>query len=169
MSGNHRIRSGKGSKKARATAARLSAVQAVYQSIVREQGTKELVKEYVSFRLGKPIEGEEPVIPDSSLFSSILNNIEDHRVELENMIRNALSDGREKNDLIEEAVSINKPEPLLFAILLCGAGELFAHQDIDAPIIISDYLDITHAFYDQGENKLVNAVLDRLQKALRDN
>lgn len=172
VSGKHQIRSGKGSKKARATAARLSAVQAVYQSIVREQSTKELVKEYMAYRFGEPIDGEKPVLPDSALFSSILNNIEDRRTELENMVIHALSDNKDKHDTADQsdegAAGANRPEPLLFSILLCGAGELFSHPEIDAPIIISDYLNITHAFYDQGENKLVNAVLDRLQKALRD-
>jgi N utilization substance protein B len=43
-----------------------------------------------------------------------------------------------------------------------------AHHDIDVPVIISDYLDITHAFYEGSESKLVNGVLDQISKAVRD-
>jgi len=60
------------------------------------------------------------------------------------------------------------PEKLLQSILLCGIYEIMAHSDVDAPIIINDYVDVAHAFYDGGESKLVNAVLDRATKNLRD-
>ena len=54
------------------------------------------------------------------------------------------------------------------SIMLCGAYELMVHSDIDAPIVISDYLHVTHAFYDQGEHALVNAVLDSIRQTLQE-
>jgi N utilization substance protein B len=58
-------------------------------------------------------------------------------------------------------------EPLLTAILVCGTYELLAHPEIDAPIIISDYLHVTHGFFEGSESKLVNGILDALAKEVR--
>jgi N utilization substance protein B len=60
-------------------------------------------------------------------------------------------------------------EPLLMAILLCGAFELLDNQEVDAPVILSDYLNVTHAFYEQGESRLVNAILDSIKAVIRHN
>ena len=58
-------------------------------------------------------------------------------------------------------------EPLLQSIFLCGAFEAMAHQAIDFPIIINDYLDITHAFYEGHEAKLTNALLASIGQTVR--
>ncbi len=58
-------------------------------------------------------------------------------------------------------------EPLLKAILLCGICEILAHQDIDAPLIIDDYLNVTHAFYEQPQVSFVNGVLGKVAPLLR--
>ena len=63
---------------------------------------------------------------------------------------------------------LNKHEPLLNAVFLCGAFELMVLQAIDFPVIISDYLHVTHAFFDKGEAKLVNALLDSIRQTVRD-
>lgn len=59
-------------------------------------------------------------------------------------------------------------EPLLKSILLCGVCELLEHQDTDAPIIINDYLNVTHAFYEQQQVNFVNGVLGKVSSVLRD-
>jgi N utilization substance protein B len=58
-------------------------------------------------------------------------------------------------------------EPLLTSILACGTYELLAHHETDAPIIISDYLHITHGFFAGPESKMVNGVLDAIAKEIR--
>ena len=69
--------------------------------------------------------------------------------------------------LVQES-SQKEHEALIYSILICGAAELLAHLDIDAPVIINEYLDVTHAFYDTGESKLVNGVLDAIAGKVRD-
>lgn len=149
----------KSSKKARLTAARLAAVQAVYQARQLDKKPVDLIDEYISYRLGEPVEGEEMVLPDGVLFSAILENVSKQEAVLLEAITAALTHSAPKR---------NHPESLLEAILLCGGAELLFNIDTDSPIIISDYLDVTHAFYDQNEAKLVNAILDRLSRVLRD-
>ena len=147
----------KGSKIARSSAARLAAVQAVYQTIANNQSASSVISEYRLHRLGAPVDGEEMITPDGILFETVVKGVYERMNALEDMIVAAL----QKNNK-------SKPsEPLLMAILLCGAFELLDNRDVDAPVILSDYLNVTHAFYDQGESRLVNAILDAIKTAIR--
>lgn len=144
----------KGSLKARKTGARLFAVQAVYQAIQNKEAPSKLYDEYINHRIGMDLEDGKMVDPDQPLFRSILSGVTDRWGDLQQIIKPRLK------------VS-NEVEPLLTAILVCGAYELLAHNEIDSPIIISDYLHITSGFFEGSETKLVNAVLDALSKELR--
>ena len=146
-----------GSPKARASAARLAAVQAVYQIMTNDQSARAVIDEFRLHRFGQTVDGQDMVVPDGMMFTTIVNGVYDRLNEMESHIANA--SGRPVTD---------KPkEPLLHAIMLCGAYEMADSPDVDGPVIISDYLDVTHAFYEQGEARLVNGVLDKLFKALR--
>jgi N utilization substance protein B len=148
----------KGSIKARKTAARLFAVQAVYQAIQNKVAPSSLHDEFISYRIGMDLEGgtdhDQMVAPDQPLFRNIIAGVTERWGDLQQIITPRLKESHEL-------------EPLLTAILVCGAYELMAHHDIDAPIIISDYLNITSSFFEFSEPKLVNAVLDALSKELR--
>lgn len=147
------------SQNSRNSAARLAAVQALYQIKTNAEPVALVIEEYRQHRLGKVLDDVETVPPDSLLFERILKGVVQHSDTIHEMLTAALNkDGQQK------AVPV---EPLLNSILSCGAYELMSHQDIDAPILIDDYLNITHAFYDQGEHKLVNAVLDRVKGMTR--
>ncbi|MCC7305253.1 MAG: transcription antitermination protein NusB, partial [Alphaproteobacteria bacterium] len=89
--------------------------------------------------------------PDGALLTAILTGVEGKRGDLENIIK--ANNSREGRVL----------EPLLQAIVLCGAYELIAGL-ADAPIVINDYLNITHSFYEVGEVSLVNGILDSIAK-----
>lgn len=146
-----------GSKIARASAARLAAVQAVYQILANDQSAQSVISEYRLHRLGQAVDGVEMVTPDGILFQSIVEGVYDRMNMLEEMIVAAL----QKNGK-------SKPsEPLLMAVLFCGTYELLMNTEIDAPVILSDYLNVTHAFYETGESRLVNALLDAIKKAVR--
>lgn len=134
-------------------------MQALYQIKGNDEPVAMVIEEYRQHRLGKPLDDIEIVRPDSLLFERIVKGVSEHADTVQDMLSAALNkDGQQKSV---------PAEPLLNAILSCGALELMVHQDIDAPIIIDDYLNITHAFYDQGEYKLVNAVLDRIKAMTR--
>ncbi len=143
----------KGSKKARQSAARLAATQAVYQMVANQQKASSVIEEYRIHRSGMEIDGEEMIPPDSAIFRSIVKGVERRKSELLPMVQERLN-GREV-------------EPLLFGLMLCGAYEILEHEDIDAPIIIADYMNVTNAFYNSNEPKLVNAVLDGLCNIIR--
>ena len=144
-----------GSQKARNSAARLLAVQAVYQMHKNDQAAEDVINEYLEHRTGLDIDGDEMVSPDQDHFSAVVRGVEEHIAQLGDMV--AKNRGKETGDT----------EPLLKAIFLCGAFELMVLQAIDSPVIISDYLHVAHAFYEEGEAKLVNGLLDSIRKTVR--
>tara|TARA_Y100000590_G_scaffold467194_1_gene645246 strand:+ start:42639 stop:43112 length:474 start_codon:yes stop_codon:yes gene_type:complete len=147
----------KPSAKARKTAARLLASQAVYQSSLNEQPLKDVAKEYLDHRIGMEVDGEELVAANKELFSRILTGIAENKSDIGHVVQaNLKIDGK-------------RTEPLIKAILMCAAYELFACHDTDKGIIINDYLNVAHAFFDQKEVNLMNGILDAVAKALRDN
>ena len=145
------------SPKAQALSARLLAVQALYQMKQNKQPVKVVYDEYIKHRSEQEVDGQKLVKPDGALFKKILYGVEERFVELDSVIEANL-----KKDASDRVV-----EPLLYAILICGAFELLAHSEIDSPILINDYLNVGHAFFDKNEVALVNGVLDSVQKVFR--
>ncbi len=146
-----------GSQKAKALSARLMAVQAVYQMRYTKEPLKSVYQEFITHRKEPEVDGEKLVPPDGRLFKQILYGVEERYVELDSVLSANL-----KKDASDREVEL-----LLEAILLCGAYELLVQTDIDAPIIINDYLNVGHAFYDKNEVALINGVLDSVAKAFR--
>lgn len=142
-----------GSAVARNSAARLAAVQAVYQMGLNDQKAPEVIAEFVAHRLGKTVDGEDMVLADGVLFDKIVRGLGERSDDAKHLVAHALN-GR--------AV-----EPLLHAILLCGGYELMAHGTIDVPLIISDYVNVAKSFYEDGAPQLVNGVLDSIGKTVR--
>lgn len=141
----------KPSAKAKAVSARLSAVQALYQADQNKQSMRAVLDEYLRHRSDMEIDGERMVTPDGALLKKILFGVDERRPELEAIIDSNLN--KDAQD--------RKVEPLLRSILICGCYELLI-QEVDAPIIINDYLNVAHSFYDRNEVALINGVLDSI-------
>ena len=146
----------KGSKKARASAARLAAVQSIYAIDVGELSASHVIDDVLVRRQGQMLEDEEMVTPDGILYKKIVNGVQQQR-----------------DNLLEIAepscprLKAGTLEPLLASIVLAGCYELLVHEDVDAPIIINEYINVTHAFYAGQEAKMINGVLDAIAKLLR--
>jgi len=137
--------------KAAVLSARLYAVQAYYQATQNKQTMRSVLDEYLRYRKDFEIDGVKLVRPDGALLQKILFGVEERRPELESIIEANLKKDAEDR----------KVEPLLKAILICGAYELLI-AETDAPIVINDYLNVAHGFYDRGEVALINGVLDSI-------
>lgn len=148
---------GKGSQKARNSAARLVAVQCVYDMIITGHSAAEALEAYRDHRMSAPLEGVDYVPADFELLSKIVQGVETRRTDLLEMVQGAL----------DKRQGSAQPEALLRAVFLCGAYEMLAHADLDAPLLVAEYLAVSEAFFDEAETGLVHAVLDRLNKALR--
>ena len=138
------------------TASRLAAIQALYQ-FDRGHGT---IDEVVASarEQGAVLDEFGRTAPiDTELMSSIVRNAIGNRDSLDGMIAGALSPGW----------TIDRLETLMRAILRAGVRELLECPEVPARVVISDYVDVAHAFWERGEPGMVNAVLDRLAHHLR--
>jgi transcription antitermination protein NusB len=148
---------GQGSAKARRSAARLAAVQALYQTDLAGTPVDRVISEFVQHRIGKEQDGENFVPADAQMFTEIVRGSTARKQDVDGILSGALDLGH----------SFERLEHLLRAILRAGCFELLAHQHIHPRIIISDYINIAHAFYAGREPGLVNGVLDRIGRDLR--
>ncbi len=143
---------------AKKSSARLFAAQAVYQMLVMNQNAQSVIEDYVENRIGIDEEMLDLVTPDGVLFAKIVTGVGARMDDVRALVSGHLNNNKD---------TVFTAEPILGATLLCGAYELLAHVDIDAPIIISDYVDVAKSFFDMAEPKIVNGVLDSVAKTVR--
>ncbi len=138
-------------------AARLAAVQALYQMELAGTPIVEVIAEFENFRLGREIDGEQYRDADAGWFRDIVEGV--------------LADQRIVDPKIHEALvdawPLKRVDATLRAILRAGAFELLRRKDVPARAVISEYVDIAKAFFDDDERKIVNGVLDRVAREFR--
>jgi len=135
-------------------AARLAAVQALYQMDVGRQTLEDTLSQFDTHHLGREIEGEQYLPADADFFRQILKGVVKHQRELDPAIDNALTDDW----------PVTRIDATLRAILRASAWELLRRQDIPARVVITEYVDIAKAFYEDDASGLVNGVLDRIAR-----
>ncbi|NBB50042.1 transcription antitermination factor NusB [Rhizobium sp. TH135] len=138
-------------------AARLAAVQALYQMDIAGSGVLEVVAEYEAHRLGQEVDGETYLKADASWFRSIVAGVVRDQAKIDPMIRGALQDDW----------SLSRMDSTVRAILRAGTFELIERKDVPIAVIVTEYVEIAQAFFQDDEPKLVNAVLDRIAKQVR--
>lgn len=148
---------GTGSAKARRKAARLAAVQALYQIDLSGTGVEVVVGEFVKHRFGEAVDGAQFVAADQQLFADIVRGASHRRTEVDGLLAGAL----------DPKFPLERLEMLLRAILRAGAYEVFAHNDVHPRIVISEYVDVAHAFFAGREPGMVNGVLDNVARKVR--
>ncbi len=138
-------------------AARLAAVQALYQMDVGGAGVLEVVAEYEAHRLGQELDGETYLKADPSWFRSIVSGVVREQVRIDPVVRSAL----------QEDWPLSRLDSTLRAILRAGTFEILDRKDVPVPVIVTEYVEIARAFFEDEEPKIVNAVLDRIAKQVR--
>ena len=142
----------------RRSAARLAAVQALYQLELNPGlGAEAVIREFVRDRLGREIDGDLYGEADEALFAEIVRGVFADRERLDETLSAALSD----------EWPLARLETLLRLILEAGAFELAHRPDIPPRVTTSEYVAIAHAFFSGKEPGLANGVLDRLARTLR--
>jgi transcription antitermination protein NusB len=142
---------------ARRSAARLAAVQALYQMEVSGKGLNETRAEFESFWIGNEIEGVRYKDAETAFFSDILTGV--------------VSAQRPIDRSIDKALAADWPlariDSVMRAILRAGAFELKERADVPARVSIKEYVDIAGAFFGPEEAGMINAVLDALARQCR--
>jgi len=138
-------------------AARLAAVQALYQMEVAGAGLNEILAQFESHWLGREVEGEQYLPAEAAFFRDIVSGVIEAQRDLDPRIDAAL----------QATWPLKRIEAILRSVLRAGAYELEKRTDIPARVIVSEYVDVAHAFVDKTETGMVNAVLDRLARNAR--
>jgi transcription antitermination protein NusB len=138
-------------------AARLAAVQALYQMDLAGTGLNEILTEFESHWLGGDVEGAQYLPAEAAFFRDIVGGVVREQRTLDPQIDAALASGW----------PLKRVEAVLRAVLRAGAYELACRRDVPARVVMSEYVDVASAFVDKDETGMINAVLDQLARALR--
>ena len=141
----------------RRSAARLYAVQALYQIDQSSDEPEVVIDQFVAHRLGREIDGDQYHRPDAKLFAELVLGVSARRAEIDDVIAGSLSKQR----------PVGRLEIILRAVLRAAVFELLAVADVPVRVIINEYVDVAHAFFSGAEPGFVNGVLDRAARDLR--
>ena len=139
------------------SAARLAAVQALYQQEMEGTPVPQLLKEFHDHRLGAIIEEAEYHEAERDFVDDIITGATARLAEINSAISAKLASGW----------SLDRLDRPMRAILRAGAYELIARPDVPVASVISEYVDVAHAFYDKRESGFVNGLLDAIAKDVR--
>jgi len=139
------------------SSARLAAVQALYQIGLAAEPTETVLREFVEHRFRGGDDDAAYSKPDVDLFCDIVRGVPVRRVELESLVGNALVKGWR----------LERQDRVMQALLLSGAYELVARPDVPTAVIINEYVDLAHAFFDDEQKGFAHAVLDRIARETR--
>ena len=139
------------------SAARLAAVQALYQQEMEGTPLPRLLKEFHDHRLGAEIENAQYHDAERDFFDDIVSGADARRADIDLLISGRLAEGW----------TLERLDRAMRAILRAGAYELIARPDVPVATVISEYVDVAHAFYDKRESGFVNGLLDAIAKTAR--
>ena len=138
-------------------AARLAAVQALYQMDLSGATLPEVIAEFETYRLGKEVDGDQYRDADAAFFRDIVDGVVRDQKTLDPAIDRTLAKGW----------PLARIDTTLRAILRSGAFELASRPDVPSRVVISEYVDVAKAFFEDDAPGVVNAVLDALAHELR--
>ena len=138
-------------------AARLAAVQALYQMDIVGTPLHDILADFERHWIGREIEGEQYLPAEAGFFRDIVTGV--------------VADQRRLDPLVDHALAAGWPlkrvEAILRSVLRAGAYELDKRHDIPARVVISEYVDVASAFVDRDETGMINAVLDQIAHQVR--
>jgi len=138
-------------------AARLAAVQALYQMDIAGTGINDILAEFESHWMGQEVEGNQYLPAEAAFFREVVGGVVREQRNLDPLIDAALA----------QSWPLKRIEAILRAVLRAGAFELGHRRDVPARVVVSEYVDVANAFVEREETGMVNAVLDALARGLR--
>ena len=138
-------------------AARLAAVQALYQMDIAGAGVNDIFAEFESHWLGNEVEGDKYLPAEAAFFRDIVSGVVRDQTRLDPLIDEALAKGW----------PLKRIDAILRAVLRAGCYELQRRKDVPARVVVSEYVDVANAFVEREETGMVNAVLDQIARQFR--
>ncbi len=138
-------------------AARLAAVQALYQMDIAGAGLNDVFAEFESHWLGSEVEGEKYLPAEAAFFRDVVAGVVRDQKELDPLIDKVLARGW----------PLKRIDAIIRAVLRAGSYELQHRKDVPARVVVTEYVDVANAFVDKDETGMVNAVLDQIARQFR--
>ena len=138
-------------------AARLAAVQALYQMDIGGAGLNDVFAEFESHWLGSEVEGEKYLPAEAAFFRDVVSGVVRDQKMLDPLIDQALARGW----------PLKRIDAIIRAVLRAGCYELQHRKDVPARVVVTEYVDVANAFVDKDETGMVNAVLDQIARKFR--
>ena len=135
--------------------ARIAAVQALYQMEISARGANSVVEEFLAERLGEAPEFLPSTEVDRNFFARLVKGVVNNQEQIDQAIRLQLS----------EKWRLSRIDATLRAILRCGCYELTIDKTAKPAVVIDEYVEISHSFFDQKETGFINASLDAINKS----
>jgi N utilization substance protein B len=146
-----------GSKSLSRSQARLAAVQALYQMDLAQTDLAEVIEEFKAHRLGPAAGHGTAMQADADHFARVLKGVVERQREIDPMVDQQLAEGWR----------LVRIDSIVRAILRAAAFELMALVDVPSRVVITEYINVAHAFFEGDEPRVVNGVLDHLARKLR--
>jgi N utilization substance protein B len=138
-------------------AARLAAVQALYQMDIAGAGINDVFAEFESHWIGNEVEGEKYLPAEAAFFRDVVSGVVRDQAMLDPLIDDALAKGW----------PLKRIDAILRAVLRAASYELEHRKDVPGRVVVSEYVDVAHAFVEKDETGMVNAVLDQIARQFR--
>ena len=144
------------------SAARLAAVQALYQLQMENTALARLLDEFHQHRLGRDVDDEDhegEIFADAEVafFDDLVRGVDARRADIDELLSARLASGW----------TIARLDKTMLQILRAGTYELLARPDVPKAAVIDEYVDVAKAFFDDREAKFVNGILDAVAKEVR--
>ena len=144
------------------SAARLAAVQALYQQHMEGTALARLLDEFHQHRLGRTIDDDdfddaEYADAEVPFFDDVVRGVDARRDEIDALVASKLASGW----------NLTRLDRAMLQVLRAGTYELLARKDVPAPVAINEYVEVAKAFFDDGQAKFVNGILDAVAKEAR--
>jgi len=144
-------------KSASRSAARLAAVQALFQHQMEKTPAPKLIKEFHDHRLGQEIEDDQYHPAEGDFFDDIVLGVTTRLAEIDELVTAKLAEGW----------TLGRLDKTMLQILRAGSYELLEKGDVSSAVVIDEYIDVAHAFFDQRDVGFVNGLLDAIAKQVR--
>ena len=139
------------------SAARLAAVQALFQMDAEGTPRARLLKEFHDHRLGAVVDDVEFAGAEADFFDAIVIGVDEAREAVDALISERLATGW----------TMQRLDPTMLQILRAGTYELRDRREIATAVIINEYVDVADAFFDEREKGFANGLLDAIARSVR--
>ena len=133
-------------------------MQALYQMDIAGAGINDIFAEFESHWLGNEVEGEKYLPAEAAFFRDVVSGVVRDQAKL---------DPVDRRRAVQAAGRLKRIDAILRAVLRAGAYELEHRKDVPGRVVVSEYVDVAHAFVESEETGMVNAVLDQIARQFR--